>query len=68
MVQEEDKTREVNIVREKDQFAVRIPKNMEEIFSIDPKKDKFMWEILETEEGLILTGTLLKDVEDDKEN
>ncbi|HDZ61158.1 MAG TPA: hypothetical protein ENH46_05620 [Candidatus Pacearchaeota archaeon] len=67
MVQEEEKTREVSIVKEKDQFAIRIPKNMEEIFDIQ-KKDKFLWQILETQEGLMLSGSLLKNMEDGEKN
>lgn len=66
MVQEQDKIKEMNIVKEKDQLAVRIPKHMEEIFDINPKKDKFLWEILETEEGLLLSGAVLKNVKNDK--
>jgi len=68
MVREEDKAKEVNIVQEKDQFAVRIPKNMEEIFDINPKKDKFIWEIIEVEDELTLVGSLLKDVENEEKN
>lgn len=68
MVQEKDKTKEVSIVKEKDQFAVRIPKHMEEIFDINPKKDKFIWEVLEMEDGLMLAGSLLKNVEDGEQN
>ncbi len=56
----EEEEREVSIVKEKDQLAVRIPKEFEEKFLIDPKKDKFIWVVLQDKEGASLQGTLIK--------
>ncbi len=56
----EKETREVSIVKEKDQLAVRIPKKYEEKFQIDPKQDKFLWVVHQDEEGISFHGKLIK--------
>ena len=65
MVSKETKVidiKEVNIIKERRQLSVRFPKEFEEKFTIDSKKDKFFWKIIQDEDGISLKGELIKGV------
>ena len=58
MVQPGKKEIKVSIVREKDQFAIRIPSKIAETLDINPKKDSFLF--IFDEKDLHLTGELIE--------
>jgi len=58
MEQSEKQKIRVSIVREKDQFAVRIPSKVADMLDIDPKRDAFLF--IFDKESLHLTGELIE--------
>tara|TARA_Y100000034_G_scaffold82897_1_gene99291 strand:- start:1043 stop:1291 length:249 start_codon:yes stop_codon:yes gene_type:complete len=59
----EEKKKQVNIIWDKIQYSIRIPKKFAEIMEIDTKKDKFEFLIKGSKEQPELRGGLIKNAE-----
>ena len=56
----EHRKKYVNIIQDKRQFSIRIPKRFSEILNIDTKKERFEFHLVPKEGGFDLEGYLIR--------